>query len=330
MKAELRTTEYERVLGSLEGNAFQAEVCKRLASIYMDFQRVPDKPSGDGGLDGLSHGHTVAYCCYGPQQEPFRVNVKGLKDAIVEKFRSDLRKLFELSTGPGGRLRRITSQALPDIIEKGVKIKHVYLVCSWFESHRVISPIATTFTHYKGRSAKRFVDPAASCTVWGPTDLANKALVDDRTWCRIEEQALLARLKTAGIGSVPAADMTDFDAKFDDLMRRAGPGRSDRVNELAAYFRKAWANAIALDNDLASTSVSLHEALERARQQSAVSAQLKSLQSQDPATLLGEMRQEVESRVRESCANRLETMISHVADGEVGRLIGDCHLDWRQ
>lgn len=331
MATKPEPSDYEKLLGGLEGDSFQDEVCARLASLFNDFQRVPPKPSGDGGLDGLSHGHTRAYCCYGPEQEAFKVNAKGLKDAIVAKFRSDLRKLCELTTGTTNRLKRIKSAALPDIVEKGVKIQHVYLVCSWFESHKVISPIATAFSTYKQRSANRFIDEQATVTVWGPKDLANKGIVDDHTMFRIEERALLARVKAAvaAAGVLPAS-MADFDAKFDDLRKRGGPARAATVDNLADYFRKAWATAIALDNELASTSVSLHEALEDAREQSAVSAQLKSTNTADPFTLVNDMRVEVSSRLGKNFGTRLSTMTSKVADGEVGRLIGDCHLDWRQ
>jgi len=87
---------YAKMLGCLEKDTFEMEVCARLATFISDFQRIPRKPNGDGGLDGLSHGQTTAYCCYGPEQEPFKTNTKGLKDDVIEKFRGDLRKLFEL------------------------------------------------------------------------------------------------------------------------------------------------------------------------------------------------------------------------------------------
>lgn len=329
MARKTEPSDYEKLLGGLEGDAFQDEVCARLASLIADFQRVPPKPSGDGGLDGLSHGHTVAYCCYGPEQEPFKVNTKGLKDAIVTKFRSDLRKLCELATGPSNRLKRTKSVALPDIVEKGVKIKHVYLISSWFESHKMIGPLATSFATFRARSANQFVAADATVTIWGPKDLASRGAVDEHTMFRIEERALMARVRTAAAAGTLPVSMADFDAKFEDLRKR-GPSLAARVDELATYFRKAWATAIALDNELASTSVSLHEALEDARAQSAVTAQLKSATNAEPFALVGEMRGEVAMRLGQAFGQRLGTLTSKVADGEVGRLIGDCHVDWRQ
>ena len=80
------TADYEKLIGSLEGDAFEDEVCSRLLKIFLDFQSIPAKPHGDGGLDGLSHGQKHAYCCYGPEQEVRKLENKGLKDDIVRKF----------------------------------------------------------------------------------------------------------------------------------------------------------------------------------------------------------------------------------------------------
>ena len=55
--------DYEKLVGKLEGNAFEEEVCARLQTIFVDFQLIPAKPHGDGGLDGLSHGQERGYCC---------------------------------------------------------------------------------------------------------------------------------------------------------------------------------------------------------------------------------------------------------------------------
>jgi len=51
---------YARMLGALEKDSFQDEVCARLATVIADFQRIPAKPHGDAGLDGLSHGQARA------------------------------------------------------------------------------------------------------------------------------------------------------------------------------------------------------------------------------------------------------------------------------
>ncbi len=166
------TANYARMLGTLEGDAFEDEVCARLATCIADFQRIPRKPAGDAGLDGLSHGQTRAYCCYGPQQEPFKQKTKGLKGDILEKCRSDLRKLFELEHATKKKLIAKPSPEMTTILAPGRRITNVYLVLSWFETHRIIGPLNESFAEYKAASSCTYVDPAARLTIWGPKELA--------------------------------------------------------------------------------------------------------------------------------------------------------------
>src|ERR1017187_7508122 len=175
------------MLGCLEKDAFETEVCARLAAFISDFQRVPRKPSGDGGMDGLSHGQRTAYCCYGPEQEPFKTNLKGLKGDIVEKFRGDLRKLFELEHDGKSKLIKKPNVEIPTILASGRKIELVRCVVNWFESHRVIGPLNTSLDKYKGASDCTFVEPTAQLTVWGPHELSMQCAVDDFTLIRIEQ-----------------------------------------------------------------------------------------------------------------------------------------------
>ena len=61
----------------------------------LGFQTIPSKPQGDAGLDGFSHVGTQGYCCYGPELKTYR-QTRSLEKAIVDKFKSDLRRLLEL------------------------------------------------------------------------------------------------------------------------------------------------------------------------------------------------------------------------------------------
>lgn len=62
--------QYARKLGHLSGDPFEDEIVIALQQTIVGFQRVPDKPHGDGGLDGISHNFTRAYCCYGLELQP--------------------------------------------------------------------------------------------------------------------------------------------------------------------------------------------------------------------------------------------------------------------
>lgn len=320
---------YAKMLGSLEKDAFETEVCARLAAFISDFQRVPRKPSGDGGMDGLSHGQTTAYCCYGPEQEPFKTNLKGLKDDIVEKFRGDLRKLFELKHDEKSKLVKKPNVEISTILASGCKIKRVRCVVSWFESHRVIGPLNTSLAKYKVASDCTYVEPTAQLTVWGPHDLSMQCAVDDYTLFRIEHQVLISKVEQAVAAGFMPPQANDFEAKFDDLCARK-PDRKISIEDLRSYFRSSWGAALTLDNELAATSVRLHRLLEEARIQAAVSARLKSATSLGPEELIEKMQEIMVERFSELFGKEgLGPMTRRVADGEVGRLIGDCPIEWR-
>jgi hypothetical protein len=321
---------YARMLGGLEGDAFEAEVCARLGTCIADFQRIPRRPAGDAGLDGLSHGQTRAYCCYGPEQEPFKKSTKGLKDDILEKFRGDLRKLFELTYETKRKLVEKPSAEMKTILAPGRKIKNVYLVVSWFETHRIIGPLNQSFAEYKAASSRTYIADDAQPTIWGPKDLATLWAVDEHALFRIEQFALLAKVRQAVASGVKPSTLGDFDAKFDYLRQKTSSGRRAAVDRLADHFREAWSTAIALESELAATSMTLHEALEQARTQAAVSADLRSAQSASPQGLIDDMRNEVRGHLGDAFGERLGPLAPHVADGEIARLIGECPIDWRK
>ena len=327
VKPEL--TEYEKFVGGLEGDAFQDEVCARLQGHITDFQRIPDKPSGDGGLDGLSHGQQFAYCCYGPEQDPVKLKVKGLlKDAIVEKFSADLRKLFEVTIGSNRRVVHAPNAELATIMGAGNKIRTIHLVVSWFETHRIIGPLNTAFNRYKRASQLKYVHDGATLTIWGPKDLATRGPLDEHTLFRLQSKDLFERLRAASAEDIPPNATGDFDAKFADL-KRWRPSRAEYIDGLAQEFRDAWAAAIALDNDLASTSVVLHESLETARTDAARAARGRSMGDTEPYELIDTMQQDVVDRLGEGFGQRLGGMTTKVADGVVAGLIGECPIEWR-
>src|SRR5436190_13413934 len=311
---------YEKLMGTLEGDAFQDEVCARLQRLFADFQRVPAKPSGDGGLDGLSHGQACGYCCYGPQQQPVKVKIADLKDDIIKKFNADLRKLFELKFDDKMRLADAPNVELATIMGDGNKVKNVYLVLSWFETHRVIGPLITHFDKCKKASNLRYVDADAKLTIWGPKDLATLGAIDEYTLFRIENRTLFERVQSASAAALIPSDSGQFDAKFNDLKQRR-PGLSKDIDALAQDFREAWAAAIALDNELASTSLGLHQALEGARTNAARSARVRSMGDDDPHRLILDMSEDVVEQLGHGFGDRLGNLTSKVADGVVAGLI---------
>jgi hypothetical protein len=327
MQSRSNLDDYERLIGKLEGNAFQEEVCARLQIMIVDFQDTPAKPQGDGGLDGLSHSQEHAYCCYGPEQDVRKLDNKGLKDAIVDKFSGDLRKLFELEYEKR-TLKHAPNDELKTIMGDGRKIKHVQLIVSWFEDHRVIGPLNTNFEKYKAASQLNFVAADATLAVWGPKNLAALGAVDEHTLFRIQNPALIACVQAASAAELVKDGGGDFDAKFDDLKQRR-PKSAAKIDGIAQKLREAWAAAIALDNDLSKNSLGLHQVLESVRSSAALSAQVKSMSAPDPYQLIETMHKEVADQLELGFGNRFGPLTPRITQGVVAGLIGECPIDWR-
>jgi len=327
MTSRSNLDDYEKQLGKLEGNPFEEEVCARLQSMIVDFQHVVAKPHGDGGLDGLSHGQEHAYCCYGPEQEIRKLDNQGFKDDIVKKFSGDLRKLFELEF-QGKKLNHASNGELKTIMGEGRKIKHIRLIVSWFESHRVLGPLQTAFDKYKTTSRLQFVDSNATLTVWGPKNLAALGAVDEHTIFRIQNPALIASVQAASAAELVKDGGGDFDAKFNDLKRRQ-PAAATRVDEIAHKFREAWAAAIALENDLSKNSLILHQTLEAVRESAALSAQVKSMSTTDPYPLIDTMCKEVATQLGQGFGDKFGPLTPRISQGVVAGLIGECPIEWR-
>lgn len=318
---------YAKMLGALEKEAFQDEVCARLSAVFADFQRIPAKPHGDAGLDGLSHGQARAYCCYGPEQQSFK-NPKDLKADIIKKFRGDLRTIFEVDHDKKKLVRKPTVE-MKTILAEGHKITNIYLIVSCFESHQIIGPLNESFQEYMVASACTYVDAAAQPTIWGPKDLTTLSRIDEYAMFRIENRALLAEMKRAVEAGVVPKKLADFHEKF-EYVRAKDPAFVDAFNRLEERFRAAWSTALALDNSLAATSMSLHEALEQARTQSTITADIRSAQEGDPMKLLEDMRDAVKGHLSDAFGDRLGPHMAQLADGEIARLIGECPIEWRR
>lgn len=327
MVSRSNAADYEKIVGRLEAGAFEDEVCARMQTIIVDFQRIPAKPHGDGGLDGLSHGQERAYCCYGPEQEVRKLDNKGLKDDTVKKFSSDLRKLFELEFEKK-KLRHAPNEELATIMGADRKIRHVRLIVSCFESHQVIGPLQTHFGKYKAASQLKFVDNGATLAVWGPKDLAAQGAVDDHTLFRAQHPSLIACVQTASAAELLKDAGGDFDAKFNDLKLRR-PAIAANIDAIAEQFRDHWAAAIALDNDLSKNSLALHQVFESVRTDAALSAHLKSLTETDPYRLIETMGVEVANRFEQRFGDRFGHLTPRITRGIVGGLIGECPIDWR-
>ena len=97
----------------------------------------------------------------------------------------------------------------------GRKTGSVHLIASWFESHRVIGPLNTSFDKYKaGEPDVGSLTQTPHWTVWGPKDLATLGAVDEHTLFRIQNPALIACVQAASAAELVKDSGGGFDAKF--------------------------------------------------------------------------------------------------------------------
>lgn len=319
------------MLGALEGQGFQDEVCRFLRRSIHDFQHVPPKPQGDAGLDGYSHDQTVAYCCYGPE-EPSKLTSKALAAKIVEKFRDDLRRLFELQPKGKSKLVHAPNNEMTTIMGTSRKFKAVRLIVSVLDTHQVLGPLTNAFDACRQASQCTYVEKTAGLTVWGPKELATSGAVDDATIVRLQQRDVLNRLEIVLSNpptNVAPPSTSDFDLKFDWLDANAQP-RPSGTSKMRAHFMKRWLAALAVENDFANNATALHQALSSVREEVIVDAEIESRTQPNAGELIKVMRLKLAEQLGQAFAATLPAdTIRRLVDGELGLLIGECPVDWR-
>jgi hypothetical protein len=317
--------EYANALARLTGDAFQEEVCVRLGNAILGFQPVPRKPQGDGGLDGISHNGEHAYCCYGPEYDAAKTP-KDRTTAIVNKFRSDLRRVFELEN-QGTKLVQIENKEIATILPDGTTLKHIKLIVNWFESHRIIGPIGTAVKKYRIASACKYVDSAASVVIWGPTDLANAFGVDESTLLRVQHGKFLKEVQTAA-DFVSIGNQSDFDAKMASLSKICPPHQAATIATMKEQFLADWRMALAFEQKLDDTLPTLHRALDDNRRRIAHKVAQLMIASERPHTELGRAGQIANQILSHDFETFGTELLEAISSGEVGRLIGECPIGW--
>src|SRR5579872_1976192 len=319
--------EYSRSLSQLTGDPFQEEVCVLLGRVIVSFQPIPRKPHGDGGLDGLSHDGEHAYCCYGPEYDAAK-KTKERVDAIVDKFKEDLRKLFELDMN-GTKLVHKENEEIATIVAEGTTIKHIKLIVNWFESHRLIGPINTALKKYRKASACKYVDPTASVVIWGPTEFAAAYVVDEDSILRIRHGTLFREVKSAA-DTVAIADPTTFEAKIAALKKICPPYKAPTIEGMREQFLSDWRVSLAFEQKLDSSIPTLHHALEADRLRIAQQVRHLMISSPQPHVELGRAEQIAKDLLANDFETFGSTLLDSISSGEVARLMGDCLIAWEE
>jgi hypothetical protein len=318
--------EYSQRLSELSGIEFQDEVCARLYHSILGFQTVPSKPQGDAGLDGFSHGGKRGYCCYGLENIPSATN-KQRESAIVKKFKSDLRRLFELEH-KNKKLVHAQSPEMSKILPKGTKLEYIELIANWFDSHRVLSPILTAVGEYKLASKCNYVEPTADVIVVGPKELANRYGVDEITIARIRQRAFIKTVKEAA-QVVTIDNPKDFEFKM-TVLRKINPDKITVIQTLADLLLANWRMAIAFEKKLDETAPSLHRTLEENRPRILTKVMALMLGQDEPWTQLLRAEELAEEILKGSLGNQFGELIQDVSFGEIARLIGECPISWKE
>ncbi|HEY3441622.1 MAG TPA: hypothetical protein VGK29_12745 [Paludibaculum sp.] len=318
--------EYAQSLAALTGNEFQCEVCARLQSAILGFQTIPAKPQGDAGLDGFSHNGQRGYCCYGPEHDEFKT-AKQRENAIVDKFKSDLRRLCELDFNKK-KLVCIESQEMATILPDGCKLMHITLLVNWFESHRILNPLFSAFNEYKTTSVCRYVEAGASLNVLGPKELANAHAVDESTILRARQRVFAQRVQHAA-QNVKISDPKDFDSKMATL-REIRPDQVAAINGLAEQFRTDWKMSLAFERELDETAPTLHLQLEENRRRILRDVSQLMIGAPEPWKELGKASGIAKEILDCDFGKLCGSIVHDVSSGEIARLIGECPVGWEK
>jgi len=318
--------EYEQSLASLSGDAFQDEVTARLQAFINDFQPVPATPQGDAGLDALSNRGKHAHCCYGLEHDNFKTNQKR-ESAIIAKFKSDLRRIFELEFD-NKKLKHSDNPEIATILPQGEKINHIQLLTNWFGSHRILGPIATALANYAAASRCRYVEKTATIVVLGPRELANRYAVDEVTIARSRQRVLIKKVEEKA-KSITLTSTEKFDKKMDDLKELVG-GSEAAVNSLRKELQLSWRKSLALEQELNDTLPNMHRELEANRSQILTRVSMLMIASDEPWKELGQATEIASTILRKHFDKLFGIMIDDLGSGEIARLIGECPVGWEK
>jgi hypothetical protein len=324
--ADPHRTEYEQSLEALSGNDFQDEVSAYLKGVVIDFQVVPANPQGDAGLDGFSHHGEIAYCCYGLEHNAFKDN-KEREDSIVEKFKSDLRRLYELDTD-GKNLVAKENKEIKTILPDGTKIKHIELIVNWFGSHRILNRILSAHRKYAKASASRYTDVGATVVVVGPKQMANQHFVDEVMIARARQRIFIQRIEQKAVGVV-LGSTEKFEKKMKDL-RDIVPGQQAAIDSLQTQLQADWRTALAFDQELNDTQPNIHRSFEGDRRRILTSVSGLMVSSSKPWAELPNATKIAFEILDQDFGKLYGLLIRDVSSGEIARLIGECPVGWEK
>jgi hypothetical protein len=320
---------YIKTLSELEENAFQRAIVQRLLVALINFQSVPSYPQGDGGLDGHSHNGSRAYCCYGLKYDAAKTPYQRTKQ-LVKKFSSDLRRLYELETKGKSAFIHKNNDALLQIFgslpHAKNRICHVSLIANWFESNQALGAIKQNASKYAGASKCQWIKPDADVVLRGPKEFADQYGVDESTMMWLKHRELLIKLdEQSPLVDVPQG--RTFDTKMvaaESLL----PGHEGDVKQLAEILRSDWQRAIVFESHLHDRLPQLRAALERGRRR--LLTKVLTHKTNIPWEAISRAQEFGEEIFSDDFMVSFGmAIVRDLASGEVARLVGACHINWK-
>ena len=274
--------EFARGLEKISGGEFERATVRALQLSVPTFQPVPTYPQGDGGLDGLSDGCSVGYCCYGLElgSGP-TTTTRALRAKVRDKFKDDLLRIFELKPEGKSKLKEAPNRQLQDVFGTPpvARLQTVYLITNWFKHNGLIGDMNRWFSKYLKASNCRFVDPAAKVVIWGPDDFAARVQITQQALLHVQNPVvfqLLADIEEASDEHEHDEEASlRYDAKFDQLAQQVSPAQQAAIETVREQFRREWSKAVLLDERMSEDLPRLHEEFVRIRRKAAEDAALE-------------------------------------------------------
>jgi hypothetical protein len=319
-----RLEDFKRHLSALTGKEFEGAICAHLQASIHSFKRISDD-DGDGGVDGVSHNGEHGYCCYGPEFDS-STKSNDRVNAIVDKFKKDMCRLFEFQSM--GSLFDTPNVELAAVLPVGVRMRNIFFLTTWASDKRIYNRLLGAFLKYRASSECRFVDREANMTVMGPEDIAVAYAITEATLAHLEQGRLLERVAQIAGTLAPIASM-DFDQKM-EILRRIRPDRPEAVNRFAADARRGWQMSLALEQNLADISTTLHAALENARVEIGSHVAAEMIATDRPWERLNAFSSFAKTQIASALGVDYEAIAMNAGYGEIARLIGECTIGWQE
>lgn len=335
MTATIESAFAER-LARLVGDDFQRAVCSVLAKNFHHFQPVVAKPSGDGGIDGISHDCDVIYCCYGLDISAVKqLNTADIKNQVADKFRADIRRIMELEPVQkkkknGPKWQKAPNATIAGLWPAGRKAKHIKCICNWNEHSGVFKAINDHYADYKNHSDMTYVDASCTVTFLGPKDFVASVVVDEASLLRLEHSGFIKILVGPGTAPPAAATTSKFVQKF-ELLTTAHPERKQELEEMRDGLIGDWTALLCRLNQIENELPQIHEKVSKCIVSVARAATLETtaLGSKDAPNFLASFTDKVVTRLAADLSDLLPPdQVRPFAEQIVAKLIGECPINW--